>query len=200
MKARFNPLRVERVLQVRFRLDVVEPDLTLDELLNRWESQGRRGALVGPHGSGKTTLLEDLAIHLMTPGYRPVCLRLSSEKRRFSRDESRVLRSLSQTTVVLLDGAEQLNYLDWIRFKYRTRKAKGLIITSHRAGLLPTLLECHTSPQLLQEILHQILGNDAARWDVECEALWARHGGDLRLVLREIYDFYAAYREENQRL
>ena len=194
MKARFNPLRAERILQVRFRLDALEPGLTLDELLKRWESQGRRGALVGPHGSGKTTLLEDLATHLVTYGYRPVYLRLSSEKRHFSRDESRVLRSISQATVILLDGAEQLNYLDWLRFKYRTKKAKGLIITSHRAGLLPTLLECHTSPQLLREILHQILGNDAAVWDVECEALWKRHRGDLGLALREIYDFYAALR------
>ena len=192
MKARLNPLRVERVLSVRYQLDAIEDGLTLDELLSRWERLGRRGALVGPHGSGKTTLLEDLALHLVTQGHRAVCLRLSHDKRRFSRDESRVLQTLSQTTIVLLDGAEQLNYFDWMRFKYRSKKAKGLLITSHRAGLLPTLLECRTSPRLLQEILHQILGNDATRWDVECEALWALHKGDLRLALREIYDFYAS--------
>lgn len=192
MKARLNPLRVERVLEVRFRLDAIEPALTLDELLTRWENQGRRGALVGPHGSGKTTLLEDLATPLATSGYQLLNLQLSREKRPFSAQDWHGLQNMTPQTVVLLDGAEQLNFFDWLRFKQTSNRAAGVLITSHRAGLLPTLLACRTSPRLLQEILHQILGNDAAIWDVECEALWQRHQGDLRLALREIYDFYAA--------
>jgi hypothetical protein len=196
MKARLNPLRVERVLSVRFRLDAVEPDLTLDELLTRWENQGQRGALIGPHGSGKTTLLEDLATPLTARGYQLLNLHLSREKRQFSQEDWHCLQNATSQTVILFDGAEQLSFLDWLRFKQTSKKASGVLITSHRAGLLPTLLECRTSPQLLQEILHHILGNDAAVWDVECEALWARHQGDLRLALREIYDFYASLGED----
>lgn len=196
MKARLNPLRVERVLSVRFRLDAIEPGLTLDELLTRWEIQNRRGALIGPHGSGKTTLLEDLAMPLTARGYQLLNLHLSREKRQFSPEDWHGLQHMTPQTVILFDGAEQLSFLDWLRFKQTSKKASGVLITSHRAGLLPTLLECRTSPQLLQEILHQILGNDAGFWDVECEALWMRHKGDLRLCLREIYDFYATYPEK----
>jgi energy-coupling factor transporter ATP-binding protein EcfA2 len=196
MKARLNPLRVERVLQVRFRLDALEDGLTLDELLNRWEKLGRRAAFIGPHGSGKSTLLEDLAALFETRHSQVLNLRLSTEKRRFSADEWRSLHSLTARTVILLDGAEQLSFFDWARFKYLSKKADGTLITSHRAGLLPTLIECCTSPRLLREILHQILGNDAAVWDVKCEALWTRHQGDLRLALREIYDVYAAAAED----
>ncbi|HEY0074951.1 MAG TPA: hypothetical protein VGB77_12680 [Abditibacteriaceae bacterium] len=196
MKARLNPLRVERVLSVHFRLDAIEPDLTLKELLTRWEIQGRRGALIGPHGGGKTTLLEDLATPLIACGYQLLNLHLSREKRQFSPEDWHCLQNATSQTVILFDGAEQLNYFDWMRFKYLSKKASGVLITSHRAGLLPTLLECRTSPQLLQEILHQILGNDATLWDVECEALWTRHQGDLRLAVREIYDFYASLGED----
>lgn len=192
MKARLNPLRVERILQVRFRLDSIEPGLALDELLTRWEKQGQRGALIGPHGSGKTTLLEDLAAPLTARGYQILNLHLSREKRQFSLEDWHGLQNMTPQTVILLDGAEQLNFLNWLHFKQASKKARGVLITSHRAGLLPTLLECRTSPQLLRGILHQILGNDAAIWDVECEVLWKRHQGDLRLALREIYDFYAA--------
>lgn len=196
MKARLNPLRVERILSVRFRLDTIEPHLTLDELLNRWENQGRRGALIGPHGSGKTTLLEDLATPLTARGYQLLNLQLSREKQQFSSEDWHGLQNMTPQTVIFCDGAEQLNFLDWLRLKQISKSAAGVLITSHRAGLLPTLLECRTSPQLLQEILHQILGNDAIIWDVECEALWARHNSDLRLALREIYDFYATYPEK----
>jgi hypothetical protein len=196
MKARLNPLRVERILSVRFRLDAIEPDLTLDEILARWQNQGRRGALIGPHGSGKTTLLEDLATPLRSRGYAILWLRLSRAKERLSKEDWHCLQNATSQTVTLFDGAEQLSFLDWLRFKQTSKRAAGILITSHRAGLLPTLLECRTSPQLLQEILHQILGNDAAVWDVECEALWTRHQGDLRLALREIYDFYASLGED----
>lgn len=192
MKARENPLRVEKVLQVRFHLEAIETDLTLENLVRRWENWGRRGALVGPHGHGKTTLLEDLADYFEKQGEKILFLRLSRENRRFSRQEWQQIQSFSADSIVLFDGAEQLSRLDWARFKRHSQRARGVVITSHRSGLLPTLLECRTSPQLLRDILHQIAGNDAARWDVECEAIWQHHRGDLRLALREIYDFYAA--------
>ncbi len=191
MKARENPFRSERILQVRFRLEAIEAGLTREELAQRFENLGRRGAIVGPHGHGKTTLLEDLAIHFQKRGDETLFLRLSREKRCFSRAEWQQIRNIAPDTILLLDGAEQLSRLDWARFKHVSQNAGGVLLTSHRAGLLPTLLECRTSPQLLRELLQQILGNDAALWEVECEALWQRHRGDLRLALRELYDVHA---------
>ncbi len=200
MKARDNPLRIERVLQVRFRLEAIEAGLTLENLVERWEDQGRRGAITGPHGHGKTTLLEDLGKVLAARGETILNLCLSREKRRFTREEWRQIQAAAPETIILCDGAEQLNRFNWARFKQRSQRAKGIVITSHRAGLLPTLLECRTSPQLLLAILQQILGNDAVVWDVECETLWERHNGDLRGALREIYDIYAAQKNASAKI
>jgi len=92
--------------------------------------------------------------------------------------------------VVLLDGADALRWLDWLRFRRLARRAGGLIITTHRPGRLPTLVECATSPALLAEIVGALLGPEAKRWRNRLEGLWSRHGGNLREALRELYDHY----------
>ncbi len=84
-----------------------------------------------------------------------------------------------------MDGAEQLDPLAWWTLRLRSRAAAGMIVTSHRPGLLPTLHECRTTPELLAGIVADLVG--AAR-EAEIGELFARHGGDLRLALRELYD------------
>jgi hypothetical protein len=192
MKARENPFRTEKVLQARFRLETIETDLSLEKLVRRWEKLGRRGAIIGPHGHGKTTLLEDLAELFQKQDEKTLFLRLAREKRRFSGAEWQQIQTASPDTILLCDGVEQLNRLNWARFKHISKRTCGVIITSHHAGMLPTLLECRTSPQLLSDIVKQILGTEAAQLGIDCEALWQRHQGDVRLALRELYDCYAA--------
>ena len=68
---------------------------------------------------------------------------------------------------------------------FSCRAAAGLIVTSHQPGLLPTLHEHSTTPELLAEIVTE-LGGEAD--PEEIAELFARHGGDLRLALRELYD------------
>ena len=192
MKARHNPFRAERVLQVRFRLDAIEPNLSWEALTTRLEALDWRGALVGPEGSGKTTLLEDLEAPLTARGLRVRHLRLSREAPSFAPGFlAQFYDSLMPNDCVLFDGAEQMSRLAWRRFERESRRAAGLVVTTHRAGLLPALAQCQTSPQLLRAILVQLLGDDAAQWDDEIETLWARHDGNLRLALRELYDVYA---------
>ena len=70
--------------------------------------------------------------------------------------------------------------------RFRTRRAGGLVITSHRPGLLPTLFECETSPELLAGIVGELAGSE-----VEAGELWARHRGNVRDALRELYDQWA---------
>ena len=181
MRARDNPFASDRVLEVRYRL----PDgWTWEGLLDRLAGLGWRAAIVGPHGRGKTTLLEDLAPRLEARGFRVRTLTLWDEHPRLNHEDRERLRDLGLRDFVLLDGAEQLGRLPWLFLKLRCRRAGGLLITSHRPGLLPTLLECRTSPELLAGIVRELTGEELSG----AEDLFTRHGGNLRSALRELYD------------
>jgi hypothetical protein len=144
---------------------------------------------VGPHGHGKTTLLEDLAPRIADRGFRVRTVSLREAHPRLDRADKELIRSLGPEDVLLLDGAEQLGWLSWRALRFRTRRAGGLVITSHRPGLLPTLFECQTSPALLAGIVGELAGSE-----VEAGELWARHGGNVRDALRELYDHWAGRR------
>jgi hypothetical protein len=184
--ARENPFAVQRVLEIRYRL----AGITWDELLNRLAALRFRAALVGPHGHGKTTLLEDLGERLAGRGFRVRSVTLHEGERRLATPQRRELfGGLDPSDILLLDGAEQLGRLSWLEVRTRTRGAGGLVITSHRPGLLPTLHECRTTPELLTGIVRDLLGPEADGPQVE--ELFARHQGNVREALRDLYDRYA---------
>lgn len=186
MRARDNPFRTEQVLRVRYRL----ASGTWAGLLDRFELLGRRAAVVGPQGSGKTTLLEDLAPRLRARGFGVRELRLDTETPRFGPGVlDRLFGSLGPRDVILFDGAEQLGWLAWARFQRRARTAAGLLITVHHAGRLPTLLETSTTPELLDDLVEEILGGRAPE---RTRGLFEKHGGNVREALRELYDQFAA--------
>ena len=191
MRARDNPFGAQRLLALRYQLC----GLTWDDLLGRLAALGYRAALVGPHGHGKTTLLEDLAARLEERGFRLRSATLHAGDRRLSAgQECTLFKGLTRRDCLLLDGAEQLNPLSWRRAERRSRAAGGLVVTSHRAGLLPTLVECRTTPELLSDLVRELLGNGeeaAGGLQTSLEELYARHGGNLRNVLRELYDLWA---------
>ena len=185
MLARHNPFAVQRLLEVRYRLS----GTTWEELMERLAAFRFRAALVGPHGHGKTTLLEDLARRLADRGFRLRMATLHTGDRRLSPAQRRHLfHGLTASDLLLLDGAEQLGRLAWLEVRTRSRAAGGLVITSHTPGLLPTLHECRTTPELLREILRDLLGAEPGALP---DDLFARHGGNLREALRELYDVYA---------
>ncbi len=172
------------MLEVRYRLW----GTTWEELLARLAALRYRAAIVGPHGRGKTTLLEDLAPRLEALGLRTRSLTIHEAHPQLDAADRALLRRLGPGEVLLLDGAEGLGALAWWRVRRWTRRAGGLVITSHRPGLLPTLIECETTPALLAELVREILGSEA---QVSAEELFARHGGNVRNALRELYDVYA---------
>lgn len=178
-----NPFAVQRVLEIHYRLP---ENRSWEALLDRLAALNWRAAIVGPHGHGKTTLLEDLAPRLETRGFRVRTISLREAHPRLDREDRTVLGSLGPQDVLLLDGAEQLGWIAWMGVRVRARRAGGLVITSHRPGLLPTLFECETTPELLAEIVGELSGAD-----LDVEELHARHGGNVRDALRELYDRWA---------
>lgn len=182
MRARDNPFNAQRVLAIRYRLS----GLTWEDLLARLDALRCRAALVGPHGHGKTTLLEDLGERLAGRGFRIRMVTLHEGDRQLGAAQRKVLfHSLAPSDVLLLDGAEQLGRLSWFEVRARTRAAGGLIITSHRPGLLPTLHECRTTSGLLAEIVAELAGER-----LETGELFTRHCGNVRDALREMYDLW----------
>lgn len=188
LPARENPFAVDRVLAIRYRF----LHSSWEELWRRLAELDYRAAIVGPDGTGKTTLLEDLRTPLEDKGFNIRWLRLSREFPRFESGGLRELwRTISPQDIILFDGAEQLSRWGWRWFRHQSRRARGLLITSHRAGMLPTLLQSHTTPQLLSEISGELLPTLDDTWRPLVEELYARHDGNLRLALRELYDLAA---------
>lgn len=188
MRARDNPFRTERLLGIRYRLE----DRTWDNLLSSLERLQFRAAIVGPRGSGKTTLLEDLAARVAARSYLPRALRLDAETPRFAPGFlDHFAGSLTPRDVILFDGAEQLSAVAWGAFQRRTRGAAGLVVTVHRPGRLPTLIETETSPDLLAALVGQLLGDRIEDVRATLPELFHRHDGNLREALLELYDRYA---------
>lgn len=188
MRARDNPFSTDRVLRVRYRLR----GESWDSLLARLAALKYRAAIVGPEGAGKTTLLEDLERHLRARGFEPATLRLTREQPRFSPGTICELRArCDQRHIILFDGAEQLGRWGWWWFCRSVRAAGGLIITSHRPGLLPTLIECRTDEGLLAGIIADLLGGAVEEQLDAARRLFRANRGNLRDALRELYDQWA---------
>jgi hypothetical protein len=200
VKARDNPFGAARVLAaIRYADPASDPDDGRGgalSLLPRLEALRYRAAIVGPHGSGKTTLLEDLE-HLLTQrGFRIIHVRLDTDDPRLPREWrlpklATGHRRLAADDIVCLDGAEQLGPAAWMWFRWRARRAGGLIITTHRCGRMATLVACATNPRLLERIIRRLSPDELAAAP-SAAALFTRHRGNLRDALRELYDVYAA--------
>jgi hypothetical protein len=185
MKARDNPFRAQCIDRLGFRFP---PGDGWPALLARLEANTWRGAIVGPHGTGKTTLLEQLASQLTARGFSPRLLSLRAESAAADR-QMLLAADLRTPEFLLLDGAEQLTTRQWLSLHAASQKAAGCVITQHRTGRLPTMLQPEPSPALLDELAHEL----CAAWLPEGESrrLFLRHHGNIRECLRELYDRWA---------
>ena len=179
-----NPFRVACIEALAYRA----PDFEWDAFLARLQTPGVRGAIVGPHGSGKTTLLLEAQARLEALGV-PVRYGFLNEATRFKARQARAL--VAQTprdTVLFLDGAEQLDALAWAWLRWRARQLRGLIITIHQPGRLPTIHTTETGEALLRELLEQLVGEDWIRYWPRAREHFVRFGGNVREVFFSLYD------------
>ena len=163
----------------------------LEALADRFDALGRRASVVGPHGAGKTTLLEALAPRLAARGLAPRPLRLHRGERRLGAAGERWLAAAAPGVVLMLDGADELGLAAWPRVLARSRRAGGLLIATHRRGLLPVLHRCRPGHALLGELMGELDAGCGCRLPAPGE-LFARHRGNRRLALRELYDRHSA--------
>lgn len=187
MRARDNPFATERVLRLRYQFPTAD---SWPVLMARLASLNYRAAIVGPLGSGKTTLLEDLGGRLQNRGFRIHSIFLNDQDNAYPLKFMRtVARRLTSNDIILLDGCEQLNLFNWLRFRWDTRRAGGLIVTTHHPSRLPQLWQCETNPELLNNLIHQLLNRTASITSAsEIRRLYKSHDGNLREALRELYD------------
>ena len=182
MEAKNNPFRSARLDTLAYR----SPDGV--DAFARLARLGFRGLIAGPKGSGKTTLLQQVRARCEGQGIPVAHLRLTSEdsaRRTFSL--SRWMRAQDAAALWLLDGAEQLSWLDRLLLRRSLDlPGPGFLLTSHRpmAGI-PLLLRTRGTPALLADLLREL---DPAWSAPSAQDLFARHQGNLRLALLEAFD------------
>lgn len=193
MRAHTNPFRAGCIESLAFRWPSgCDPETLLD----RWSSLGCRAALIAPKGHGKTTLLATLKPLWSDRGWTIHHDVLREETPRFPRHyRQTVVPAWHDRTLLLLDGSEQLSPWAWWRWKRWSRRAGGVLITRHRPGGLPTLLQLQTSPQLLADLLTELWPGSLADLPAPPDQLWREENGDLRLVFRRLYDWAAGQEE-----
>lgn len=178
--AEHNPFATARV-EALLPYDPEWAGMSWEQLDSRFARLGRRAAIVGPHGSGKTTFLETFADRLRAGGESVAPLFMNRGSREAPPE---FFNTVDERTTILFDGAEGLGPVAWRRFLRRTRRARGLLITGHRPGRLPTLFETRVSPA----VLHRCIKVLDPGFEAAVDTLFHRHRGNIRHALLECYD------------
>ena len=190
MRARDNPFATARLEQLPFQ---IPSGWNRNVLLSRLADLQYRGSIVGPEGSGKTTLLESLQPDLVARAFTPVFLRLNLEHRNIPTNLwTQISSELTARNIILLDGAEQLRRREWQRLVRLSTRVGGLIITCHRPGLLPTLLECITSLELFRTLVNDLAKEPTLVQALPIAEVFQKHQGNIRLALLDLYDVVAS--------
>ena len=166
-------------------------------MAERLKDAGWRGEIVGPHGSGKSALLATLIPAMRLLEMEPILIELHDGQRRLPIAPQRL--SLQRgCSVLIVDGYEQLGR--WARFRlgrFCRRQGIGLLITSHRPMGLPELHRTSPTEELARQIVDKLLADErcedaffAGLGGEEIKNAFARHGGDIREMLFELYDLY----------
>lgn len=186
--AKDNPFAVSRI----HALGYIPFTLSLDTLLQRLAELNYTAAIVGSHGSGKTTLLEELENNLQISGIRTETIFLSNDIRLPWQTVCDKVSSLPEAGVLFFDGACHLSRWRWRQLRQQAQQQGiGMVITSHKEGMLPTLIHCRPNPETLIELVKHLLGDIDMNLQADCIRLYQTHQGNIRDCLRQLYDDFA---------
>ena len=176
---------------------------------------------MGAHGSGKSTLLEhfvpmvaqvvwrrdalgnvvvdgEAVVGLATPRREPsrttVTRRAFWMQLRKTEPQSLAIPwdQLSSDCLLVLDGYEQLSSWRRALVLLRTKRMQaGLLVTSHRRTMLPTLCELSVSLATARAVIERLTAECSGQLPIEDTALkrrLAERHGNLRDVLMDLYD------------
>lgn len=162
-----------------------------DILVERLRNAAWWGEIVGPHGSGKSTLLASLIPVIEQTGRKVLAIALHDGQRRMPPMLRRNLQR-EQPGVLIVDGYEQLSYLSRLCLKWFCRRhAVGLLVTSHVSVGLPDLFRTTVTAEVAANVVSALFAGHPPRPLLEkVPEIMARHGGDLRETLMDLYDFY----------
>lgn len=183
---------------------------TVENLARRLRQDfAMRAAIVGPHGSGKSTLLEHLvplfgAIrHRESPDKHPFQVHETGnivwlQLRRDLRPETQLARSRrhwAKRRLLVLDGFEQLGRIyQWWAIAATRMSRMGLLVTSHAAVALPTLVTTCIDADKARAIMDAVLQPcPTALDDRQLPDLLARHQGNMREILMDLYDQFEGH-------
>jgi hypothetical protein len=162
-----------------------------------------RGAIVGPHGSGKSTLLATLIPRVEQAGRCVKHIALCGDGIISSDGDSRSLPKslddLESSSLLIIDGWEQLSW--WNRYRIRKRTARrncGLLVTAHDPAIIrPLPLLFQTAPSLgtMQMLIEQFLQSDSkfvspvvSHSDIS--TAFSQHHGNIRDAFFALYDLF----------
>lgn len=173
---------------------VFDDQLTTDALIQRLQQQGYRGQIVGPHGSGKSTLFLELSHSLSARQVEVEAIRVA---RRPWQASAAAIRATAVGNggrrVVLVDGFEQLPMVMrwWLRSLTRFCQV-GLVVTAHRDMGLPPLYCTRVTARTAGLVIDWLTRHVNTRYQpTDVARRLARHGGNLREVLFELYDEFS---------
>lgn len=164
-----------------------------EQLVAQLAAANWRGEIVGPHGSGKSTLLESLKPHLAAAGRSLSGITLHNAQRRLPAEFIR--RSLaSSRPLLVIDGFEQLSWLNRVLLKWRCGRASaGLLVTSHASTGLPLLFRTQPNLPLAERLVSSLTArNPSFVTAADVAASHACHGSNLRELLFALYDRHEA--------
>lgn len=188
INAKDNPFATRRLEALGY----ISHSSFLKEIEDRLESMNCRAAIVGPHGSGKTTLLDCLEKRARQRGTPTEKIFLSLDRKHSWDVIKKHFMEIPENGVLFFDGAGHLPTLRWMQLRLMmNRRRFGFLMTSHREGILPTLISCKPSASLLSDIVERLLGEDSPIEEKTLAEIYNRHSGDIRTCLRELYDEFS---------